>query len=96
MYRIALLVRPSHREHSNEQEDHQLSHVGEHVGGLSNGDARRLADVLFHVVLHGDPAEGDGEDPGHVEGLGREIGEVGKHQDDQGLQHSRVIEKSVK
>ena len=79
MYGVSLLVSPRHSEHSNKQEDHQLSHVGEHVGRLSDGDAGGLADVLLHVVLHGDAAEGDGEDPRHVEGLRGEVGEVGEY-----------------
>ena len=91
---MTLPVSSCHCEDSNKQEDHQLSHVGEHVGRLSDGQTGGLADVLLHVVLHGDAAEGDGEDPRHVEGLRGEIGEVGEYYDNQWLYHSRVVEKS--
>ena len=94
MYGLTLPVSSRHCEHSNKQEDHQLSHVGEHVGRLSDGHTGGLADVLLHVILHGDAAEGDGEDPRHVEGLRREVGEVGEYYDNQWLYNSRMVEKS--
>ena len=94
MYGVSLLVSPRHSEHSNKQEDHQLSHVGQHVGRLSDGHTGRLADVLLHVVLHSYAAECDGKDARHVECLRCQIGEVGKYQNNQRLQNSRVIEKS--
>ena len=81
-------------EHPHEQEDHHLGHVGQHVRRASDGDARVLADVLLDVVLHGDAAEGDGEDAGHVECLRCQIWQVGEYQDDQWLNHSGVIKKS--
>ena len=69
MYRLAPLSGAGDSEDPHKQEDHHLGHVGQHVCRAPDGDARVLADVLLHVVLHGDAAEGDGEDPGHVEGL---------------------------
>ena len=94
VYGLPLLGLAGHREHAHEQEDHHLGHVGQHVRRAADGDARALADVLLDVVLHGDAAEGDGEDPRHVEGLRREVGEVGEYYDNQWLYHSRVVQKS--
>ena len=50
---------------------------------------------LLHVVLHGDAAEGDGEDAGHMEGLRSEVGEIGEDDDNQWLYHSGMVEKSI-
>ena len=49
----------------------------EHLEGVLEGGLRLGGDVPLDVVLHGDAAEGDGEDAGHVEDLGVEVGHVG-------------------
>ena len=41
-----------------------------------------------HIVLHGDPTEGDGQDAGHVEDLCSQVGDVGERENHQGLQDS--------
>ena len=93
VYGLPLLGLAGHREHAHEQEDHHLGHVGQHVRRAADGDARALADVLLDVVLHGDAAEGDGQDARHLEGLRCQVGEVGEHQDDQWLHNPGVVQE---
>ena len=49
-----------------------------------------------NMFLHGNSAEGDGEDAGHVEDLRREVGEVGHDEHEQWLQNRGVVGKPTK
>ena len=95
MYRLSLRSSASDGEDPHKQEDHHLGHVGQHVSRAPDGYARVLADVLLHVVLHGDATKGDSEDPGHVECLRCQVWQIGENQDDQWLNDSGVIKKST-
>ena len=43
------------------------------------------------VVLHGDPTESHGQDAGEVEGLGRQVREVGRDNHEKGLDGADVV-----
>ena len=73
-----------------EHEDDGLAGGGQHLDGVLDGGLGLGGHVPLDVVLHGDAAEGDGEDAGHVEDLGGEVGQV-RHGD----YHKRLQDTSM-
>ena len=63
----------------------------QHLECVFERGLRLRGDVSLDVVLHGDAAEGDGQDAGHVEDLGVEVRHVRHHEDEQGFQDARVV-----